>query len=170
MMSFNIIKTDRISLKYLTALLNSRTIYFWLRNQGKMQGNNFQVDKEPLLNIPVYKMSETSFIDKLVDYIIFLKSSIIRDSAQIIPTFIEQIIDGIVYELYFPELLKKHNREIIKHIGELPAITEEMTDQNKMKIITEVFNRLNAKDHPVRVNLEKMKEEIEEIKIIEGKQ
>jgi hypothetical protein len=37
----------------------------------------------------------------------------------------------------------------------------------KTEIINTVFNRLNEKNHPVKINLEKMKE-IEEIKIIEG--
>jgi len=53
MMAFNIIKTRRINLKYLTALLNSNVIKYWLRHKGKMQGGQFQVDKEPLLAIPL---------------------------------------------------------------------------------------------------------------------
>jgi ribosomal protein L18E len=74
----------------------------------------------------------------------------------------------MVYELYFPELLKKHNREIIEHLSELPEFTEDMSDEQKMQICKKVFDRLNDKEHPVRVNLEKMKEEIKEIRIIEG--
>ena len=53
MMAFNVIKTDRIDNLYLTGLLNSRLIKFWLRHKGKMQGNNFQLDKEPILAIPI---------------------------------------------------------------------------------------------------------------------
>ena len=47
--SYNVIKTSRFNLKSLVAILNSSVIRFWLRYKGKMQGNNFQVDKEPLL-------------------------------------------------------------------------------------------------------------------------
>ncbi|MEW5844629.1 MAG: hypothetical protein AB1777_00025 [Bacteroidota bacterium] len=43
-----------------------------------------------------------------------------------------------------------------------------MSDEQKMKICKKVFKRLNDAKHPVRVNLEKMKEEIPEIRIIEG--
>jgi len=43
-----------------------------------------------------------------------------------------------------------------------------MSDEQKMKICKTVFNRLNDRKHPVRVNLEKMKAEIKEIRIIEG--
>jgi hypothetical protein len=74
----------------------------------------------------------------------------------------------MVYELYFPDLLKKHKREIITHLGELPEYTDGMSDEQKMKICNNVFNRLNDKDHPVRINIDKMKEEISEIRIIEG--
>jgi hypothetical protein len=80
----------------------------------------------------------------------------------------EQIIDGMVYELYFPELLKKHNREVIEHLGELPQLKDDISDEQKMKICKKVFDRLNDAWHPVKINLEKMKEEIPEIAIIEG--
>lgn len=51
--TFNVIKTDRLDLKYLTALLNSNVVRYWLRHKGKMQGGQFQVDKEPLMAIPI---------------------------------------------------------------------------------------------------------------------
>jgi hypothetical protein len=35
----------------------------------------------------------------------------------------------MVYDVYFPDLLKKYYREIIKYLGELPAFTEGMSDQ-----------------------------------------
>ncbi|HNF49978.1 MAG TPA: hypothetical protein PLF48_11385, partial [Chitinophagales bacterium] len=82
---------------------------------------------------------------------------------------------GTVYELYFPELIKKHKREIIQHLGELPRFTDKMSlpagkadDEQKMNICKTVFNRLNDREHPVRVNLFYMSS-IPEIRIIEGK-
>ena len=51
------IKTERLNLKYLTGLLNSNLIVFWLKYKGKMQGDLYQVDKEPLLNLPIVKPS-----------------------------------------------------------------------------------------------------------------
>ena len=59
MMSFNVIRTDRVNLLYLTALLNSEVVRFWLKHKGKMQGENYQIDKEPLLAIPLYVPSES---------------------------------------------------------------------------------------------------------------
>lgn len=72
MMSFNIIKTERIDLKYLTGLLNSKLVQFWLRYKGKMQGENYQVDKEPLLEIPIVKTDKNKELSviKLVEQLI----------------------------------------------------------------------------------------------------
>ena len=52
------IQTERLNQKYLTGLLNSNLIAFWLKYQGKMQGDLYQVDKGPLMNIPVHEPSE----------------------------------------------------------------------------------------------------------------
>jgi adenine-specific DNA-methyltransferase len=58
--TFNVIKTDRINLKYLCAILNSRLIAFWLKYSGKIQGDNFQVDSEPLRSLPIVHAKDQS--------------------------------------------------------------------------------------------------------------
>jgi hypothetical protein len=96
MMSFNIIKSERINLKYLTAVFNSKLVAFWLKNKGKMQGRNYQLDKEPLLDIPIYKPDDNQqqpFID-LVDKILVGKKSG-ENTAHL-----EREIDQQVYALY----------------------------------------------------------------------
>lgn len=157
------------SIKYLLALLNSKVLSFYFSTYGKLMDYRYEYYPGPVGKLRVKNYPNKLCFERVVDYIIFLKKQTRSNiSDQLITAYFEQIIDGMVYELYFPELLKRHNREIIMHIEELPAITEEMSDQKKMKIITEVFNRLNAKDHPVRVNLFYM-DSIPEIRIIEGK-
>ncbi|WP_456152197.1 type IIG restriction enzyme/methyltransferase [Helicobacter mesocricetorum] len=80
--TFFIIKTDRINLKFLTGLFNSKLIAFWLRHKGKMQGNHYQIDKEPLLNIPLIEITKSN--QKIVDRIIALVDEIltIKESCQ----------------------------------------------------------------------------------------
>ena len=51
--ALNFIKTDRIDLKYLMGILNSKLSYFWLKNKGKRLGDLLQIDKGPLLEIPI---------------------------------------------------------------------------------------------------------------------
>lgn len=157
----------------ILGIINSKLPLFYIkekyRGSSYNQGVNFNT--EMINNIPIPQISPTvnNVFKVLSKYLIFLLSKNLNNvSDDLIPAYFEQIIDSIVYELYFSELLKTHNREIIKHLGELPEFTEGMSDEQKMKICKKVFERLNAKEHPVRVNLEKMKQEIEEIKIIEG--
>ncbi len=170
--STSIIIDKKENLKYLISILNSKLISFFINiyyHSLKMSGGYLNISSDIVNNIPIAKEKNLKYFLILSDYISFLTKAIkLSEVYQLIPTFFEQIIDGMVYELYFPELLKKHNREIIKHLGELPEFTEDMSDEQKMQICKKVFDRLNDKEHPARVNLEKMKEEIKEIRIIEG--
>ena len=94
--TFYVIKTNRVNMKYLTGLLNSKLVEFWLKNKGKMQGANYQLDKEPLQQIPIAipsnKMQEA--IIKLVGEIIALKKTNHDTSS------LERQIDAIVYDIY----------------------------------------------------------------------
>ena len=56
--TFFVLQPDDIDLKYLTAVLNSNVCFFWLDKKGKKQGNALQVDKEPLLRIPIRRLDE----------------------------------------------------------------------------------------------------------------
>jgi adenine-specific DNA-methyltransferase len=105
MMAINVIKTNRLDLKYLSALLNSKLEAFWLYHMGKMQGNNYQIDKEPLLAIPIYKPSiqEQQSVISLVDQILAItKSEDYQNSPakQAKVKELERRIDQMVYELY----------------------------------------------------------------------
>lgn len=103
--TFYVIKTERINLKYLTAILNSKLVAFWLKNKGKMQGNNYQIDKEPLLAIPIYKPSnqEQQPVIVLVDRLLStIKGGDYPDNPakQARVKELEHQIDQMVYELY----------------------------------------------------------------------
>ena len=96
--SFYIIKTERLDQKYLVGLLNSSLIKFWLRYKGKMQGYLFQIDKEPLLSIPLSNsnLEIQTTIAKLVDRILAAK----HDDPQTDTSKWEDEIDQFVYQLY----------------------------------------------------------------------
>jgi len=120
------IKTEQMNMKYLTGLLNSNLIAFWLKYKGKMQGDLYQVDKEPLLNLPIIRPSQEAqaVIADLVSGIITNKQKEVDyqqllDKAKIENNFDREIqlqnqldrgvleiknseneIDQIVYKLY----------------------------------------------------------------------
>lgn len=162
---------DNISkLRILVCFLNSKVISFFVSKNFhslKMSGEYLNISSEIINSLPIIETNNdiNTILEIFASYLIYINSKELYE--KFIPVYLEQIINGIVYELYFPELLKKNNREIIKHLGELPEINDKMSDEQKMNIIKKVFNRLNDKDHPVKVNLELMKT-IPEIRIIEG--
>ncbi|GLB47697.1 Eco57I restriction-modification methylase domain-containing protein [Neptunitalea lumnitzerae] len=164
--TFMQIVTERIDNKFLCSILNSNLVKFFLFFKGKMQGTNYQLDKSPLLEIPLIITDEVDKFKILVDYIIFLISNK-GTGSKLMSIYFEQIIDGMVYELYFPELLKENKRTIIEHLGDLPAFSNSMSNSHKEEIVESVFKRLDDKDHPVRNNLFYMRN-IEEIAVIEG--
>lgn len=102
--TFYVIKSQRIDMKFLTAIFNSKLIAFWLRHKGKMQGNNFQIDKEPLLSIPIVKPEKDQQmpIINLIDKIL-AKKECAKDTDDE-----EQKIDQLVCKLYdlTPEEIK----------------------------------------------------------------
>ena len=96
--TFYVIKTERTNQKYLTGLLNSRLIAFWLKHRGKMQGTNYQIDKQPLLAIPLISPSseQQASVATLVDRILAAKAADLDTDT----SNLENEIDKLVYALY----------------------------------------------------------------------
>ena len=96
--TFFSIKTSRWNMKFLTGVLNSKLVAFWLRHKGKMQGANYQVDKVPLLGIPLplIDLSLQQPIIDLVDEILTKKK--LNPQADILD--LENSIDRLIYNLY----------------------------------------------------------------------
>ncbi|HEG6872775.1 TPA: class I SAM-dependent DNA methyltransferase [Campylobacter jejuni] len=95
------IQTCRINLKYLTGVLNSKLIAFWLKHKGKIQGNLFKIDKEPLLNIPVVDINSKN--EKLANKLISLVDEILKAKEQdknANTQELENKINSLTYKLY----------------------------------------------------------------------
>ena len=95
---YYVIKSSRWDMKFLTGVLNSKLVAFWLRHKGKMQGANYQVDKVPLLGIPLplIDLSLQQPIIDLVDEILTKKK--LNPQADILD--LENSIDRLIYNLY----------------------------------------------------------------------
>ncbi len=159
--TFYVIKTDRVNMKYLTGLLNSKLIEFWLKNKGKMQGANYQLDKEPLQQIPIAVPSNDTqvLVATIVDYILFIKSHNTDISSlvsnRLISDYFERIIDGCIYELYFGEHMKEKEIDIIDSALKLiNPISQYPSDKEKSAFILETFLNIKKTDNPIRNRLE----------------
>ena len=104
-----VIKTNRFNLESLLAILNSKLIKFWLKHKGKMQGDSFQVDKEPLLELPLIQLSkeQTTKLNLLVDELLYSLQELDNINFEQDKKFLKQRIDildsqinSIVYSLY----------------------------------------------------------------------
>lgn len=108
--TFNIIRSERIDLKYLTGALNSNLIKFWLLKKGKMQGSLYQVDKEPILQIPIFKTTnQTQYkaVINCVEQLINAKKQLEdvtteRDTNYLMQKInnCETILNKTVYQIY----------------------------------------------------------------------
>lgn len=90
------IKTNRVNLKYITAILNSKLIYFYMHEKLKHTGDLLQIDKNQFMKIALYvpsKETQKVFIE-LVDKILALKKEQ-KDTKEL-----EDKIDEMVYKLY----------------------------------------------------------------------
>lgn len=67
--SFLILKPMKINFKFLIGLLNSKLSYFVFYFDGKKQGEQLQIDKEPLLNFPI-KLPTTKQEEKISENIV----------------------------------------------------------------------------------------------------
>ena len=164
-------KSKETNLKYLLGILNSKlaNYYYNLRYKStKKVFSEIQARSVKQIPIPLSDFTTQNLIQKIVEYLLFLNSLEKEDLGHSLKlSYFEQVIDGVVYELYFPELLQQHQRTIIEQLGELPSLTHLKEESEKMNVVEKVFNRLNDKTHPVRNNLFFMKN-IKEIALIEG--
>ncbi len=97
----NIITGDKIEIKYITALLNSRCIYFAMRKfymgggiEGELKTNN--LEKIPIPQITKSNKPTADKIIVLVDKILQIKEKDPKANTQ----RLEKEIDALVYQLY----------------------------------------------------------------------
>lgn len=152
--TFYSIKTNRYNLKYLTTLLNSKLIAFWLRFKGKMQGNNYQIDKEPLVNIPILQPTSIDVFTIFTDYLLFLYNPANKDllshtENERIASHIEDVLDMMVYELYFEDHMKEKGLDVLQFINPQP-IENINVENKKAEIIKEFYLWYQKPENEVR--------------------
>jgi len=112
---YYVIKTERINMKFLTGLLNSKLLHFWLYHKGKRQGEQLQVDKAPLLELPIYKLEDSNKQEKKIKDEIIKSVEAITEIKKKLETVnlnseklllekqinaLEEKIDDMIYKLY----------------------------------------------------------------------
>lgn len=162
------------------AILNSSLFDWYARmnfsslgdpwNGGRLEFKTIYMSKVP---IPLSYKSEHKHIELLINYLAYLKTS----HSELPYMFFEQLLNSLVFELYFPSEIKAAGKEILKHLGDLKPITPlrpsgtspqgevQMSEEEKLAIIQSEFERLYDPNHPVRFAIETL-DSVEEVRII----
>jgi type I restriction-modification system DNA methylase subunit len=155
MLSMNVIKTSRINMRFLSAILNSSVLKYWFRYRGNMQGLNFQIDAAPLLRTPIPRESvrTQNLIGSAVALIQFgyLETDSKLNAAA---RFIGDLIDACVMECYFREHMAE--RDLLFHdtlAPHLAAYDSEADEAQQRDFLTDLHQTLNAPSHPIRNRL-----------------
>lgn len=148
------------SYKVLMALLNSRLCWWFLTNTGTTLANCYFRFKPDYINpfpVPEIIPFETEkAITTLVDYILVLKSSKYNDNTiknDVVIRHFEEIIDAMIYELYFPEEFKQMEIVIARLVNRDFMRINSFELATNLNIIATSFNKLRDLDNEIRNNL-----------------
>jgi len=145
--------------KFYLGLFNSKILWFFLWCTGYVLRGGYRTFKtEYLKPFPIAESTpkQERLIETIVDYVLYLKSlgkpnEIEQASSlRVMTAYFEQLIDALVYEMYFPEEFADSGRSP-SHLltrEQLPDIKELKGD--KASTLRDLFWRLYATDHPVR--------------------
>ena len=162
----------------LCGLLNTRTVewIYWQVSQqqgpGELRARSGFIKQIP---VPDLDAEQKDLVRKIVDYLIYFQNQPTTSGKELIHAndfvmlkYFERIINGLVYEFYMPDVLQGGNRDIFKHLmaEQLPEVNEIQGD--KMPVFRSLFERLNHREHPVRVNLF-FQDSLRPIRVIEDK-
>jgi hypothetical protein len=149
---------------YFVALLNSEILNWYYSICYSNKSNlTVNISKTYLESLPIKGVTHGLKLDILVSYLLFIKSDLTFSRIEVV--FLEQLVNGVIYELYFDEQFLKAKKQLLNQLGDLKPLTESMSDEEKLAVIQSEFERLYDPNHPVRNNLETL-DSIEEVRII----
>lgn len=151
-------------LKLLTGILNSSPINYYLKSKFITNQQGYpQILLNDLILLPIKLPKEKRVFETIIDYLLFLGQSKRVTSNEYLLFY--SVIDTLSFETYFPNELKSAGKEILKHLGDLKPITDDMSEEEKLAVIQSEFERLSHAEHPVKQAMDTI-EEVEEVRII----
>lgn len=154
--------------KYLTAMLNSKLLTYAFRTfyaGGDLRGNTFRYKKVFLVNLPIPQIPPKfqKPFEIIVDCILFAKKNNLESEA----STLESVIDGMVYDLYFEDEMKKANCYITDRItGVVQPFKKNDTDDLKKEYIEKLVKFCNEDKTVFRGLIHRRTVEV--VKIISG--
>jgi hypothetical protein len=177
---YGILVKAEYSPKYILALLNSKVLNWFIQQTStQMRGGYYNYESRYIRELPIlvdYNSKTTcDQIVILVDYIIYLKQQpfyhsndlkLARDHLMV--RYFEQLIDGLVYELYFPDELHNGHKQFATLLTQERLPPLDQLNGDKVAELKTIFERLFDRDHPIRKNIYFL-DSIPVVRIVEGK-
>jgi hypothetical protein len=145
-------KSVEYSIKYLLAVLNSKLITHYSLSKGIIRyakGKQPQIRVKELNKLPIKQTSNQQPFIHLCDYMLFLNETEERRKTEkdLIEFIDTQVIDSLVYELYFREKFEEDGLET-NLIGLVEPYLEDIedlkSDEEKLEGIKEVIEGIKS--------------------------
>ena len=166
-----------VTLKFVLGLANSRTLdFFWRKISTPLRGGFYRYFTQFIEQFPIAAATPAQEVQlvRMVDYLLWVnqhfqtqpEAKTARDALML--GWWEQVLNGLVYELYFPEEL--HGKGL--HLFDL-ASSAALPDLNsipepeRLPRLRAEFERTYHINHPLRGALHTLRS-LETIRIIEG--
>lgn len=151
--------------RYFLSVLNSQLTWYFMKNTAAVLANGYyRYMPRYISEFPIPEATsktELPFIC-LADYILFLKALSVESpinehvpNTHLIQLF-EEVIDALVYELYFDEDFKKAGIDFIKYAQRDFKSIEGKDEKEAVAIIEKAYQTLREKDNEIRNNLKLM--------------
>ena len=151
--------------KWLLGVLNSPLV-FWCYTQisNTIQGGFVRFIRQYVeqISIPRAESIQKEIAENICDYLIRLNSHKSafsdEDSQPLMAAYFEQVLNGLIYELFFPDDLHSHKINLFKHVEEarLPVLAD-IPEKQRFSRLQEIYERISNDRHPIRGCLESLK-------------
>src|SRR5690554_3299479 len=158
-----------ISPKYILSLLNSKLISWYYLNQlvtnedSTPQLKNYHLDVVPIIdsnNKKIFENISTAILLINRSHIIKIDEFV---SIKNIQEAFEEVIDALVFELYFPEEFAEKGIAIEKYAEDIFKPIDGLSEDEQVKAIQEAYETLREKKNPLRNQILLMQIELKEL-------
>jgi hypothetical protein len=145
------------SLKYLLTILNSNLFFYSIKyfyGGGGLGNTGIRMKHTFIDKFPVPNPSKKTPFENLADYLIVLNdpntpSIMEHASNEMISQQFEEVLNMMVYELYFEEHMKEKEIDVLQFVN-FPDILKMQSFEEKQAAIQKIYYRLKEKDNPIR--------------------
>ena len=167
-----------VSLKFVLGLVNSHSLdFFWRIVSTPLHGGFYRGFTPFIEQLPIASdtQRQEALVVHLVEYLLWLNRCFQAHTAEktardtLMLAYWEQVLNGLVYELYFPEELHArglHLFDLVQQAG-LPVL-DAISEAQRLSRLRKEFECVYDLQHPLRAALHDI-QTVEEVRVIEAK-